>query len=438
MATVVHVSVKWGKQVFADVAVDTSESVATLKAQLYALTLVPVERQKLMSKAWKGMLKDDADLSQLKLANGASVVLMGSAEVVLKPTEAVVFIEDMAPSDVAAAGVVYPAGLTNLGNTCYMNATLQCLRPVTEFRDALRQHPGGVSTDLANNFTTALRDMYAQLDGSLEGVTPALFVSVLRRAYPQFAQQSPRGGGFMQQDSEEFLSTLFTTLQRSLTTPVGVASFGPTANMVDALFGLEMNETLKCAESDLEPAVVKKEKALKLVCNITIETNHLGEGIKIGLEGAIEKNSDVLGRDAQWKKTLRINRLPKYLCVQFMRFYWKLTPESRDHTGVKCKMLRPIGFPQVLDVFEFCSDELKASMKIARDKNAEKILNEFKDTKQAGNVEETKEEASEDTEMLSEEDAAALAAAKSMRWERSPQALGSQWTSRATTSCTRS
>lgn len=98
--------------------------------------------------------------------------------------------------------------------------------------------------------------------------------------------------------------------------------------------------SLECAESDMETAVVKKEKALKLVCNITIETNHLAEGIKIGLEGVIEKHSDVLNRNAQWKKTLRINRLPKYLCVQFMRFYWKLTPESRDHTGVKCKMLR--------------------------------------------------------------------------------------------------
>lgn len=48
----------------------------------------------------------------------------------------------------------------------------------------------------------------------------------------------------------------------------------------------------------------------------------------------------MLGRNATWKKTLRINRLPKYLCVQFMRFYWKATPESRDHAGVKCKMLR--------------------------------------------------------------------------------------------------
>lgn len=246
MAGVVHVSVKWGKQVFSDVELDTSASVATLKAQLYALTAVPVERQKLMSKAWKGMLKDDADLSQLKFAPGASIVLMGSAEVVEKPKEQVLFIEDMTTKDVASSGVVYPAGLANLGNTCYMNATLQCLRPIKEFREALKAHSGGVSSDLTNNFTTALRDMYGQLDASIDSITPALFVTVLRRAYPQFAQQSPRGGGFMQQDSEEFLSTLFSTLQRSLTTPVGVPSLGPTSNMVDALFGLEMNERCVC------------------------------------------------------------------------------------------------------------------------------------------------------------------------------------------------
>lgn len=239
----VNASVKWGKQVFNDIPVDKSASVATLKAQLYALTFVPVERQKLMSKAWKGMLKDDADLSALdKFTDGVTIVLMGSAEVVEKPKEATVFIEDMTSKDVAAAGVVYPAGLTNLGNTCYMNATLQCLRPVKEFRAALKQQAGGVSADLANNFTTALRDMYGQLDGSVDSMTPGLFVTVLRRAYPQFAQQSPRGGGFMQQDSEEFLSTLFSTLQRSLTTPVDLPNMGPATNMIDALFGLEMNE----------------------------------------------------------------------------------------------------------------------------------------------------------------------------------------------------
>ena len=58
------------------------------------------------------------------------------------------------------------------------------------------------------------------------------------------------------------------------------------------------------------------------------------------LSGQLEKNSAVLGRNAVWNRSSKISRLPKYLCVQMLRFYWKATPESRDHVGVKCKMLR--------------------------------------------------------------------------------------------------
>lgn len=59
--------------------------------------------------------------------------------------------------------------------------------------------------------------------------------------------------------------------------------------------------------------------------------------------------------------------LPRYLCIQFMRFYWKQTPDSRDHAGVKCKMLRPVIFPaDRLDLIDSCVTPLQAELRRLR------------------------------------------------------------------------
>lgn len=46
------------------------------------------------------------------------------------------------------------------------------------------------------------------------------------------------------------------------------------------------------------------------------------QGLKLGLEGEVEKHSDVLGRTALWKKTMQISSLPKVLCVMVLRSRW--------------------------------------------------------------------------------------------------------------------
>ena len=48
---------KWNSQVFKDIELDVSQDVLTFKTQLYALTSVPIEKQKIMV-AGK-MIKDD-------------------------------------------------------------------------------------------------------------------------------------------------------------------------------------------------------------------------------------------------------------------------------------------------------------------------------------------------------------------------------------------
>jgi len=55
------------------------------------------------------------------------------------------------------------------------------------------------------------------------------------------------------------------------------------------------------------------------------------------------------------------------LCVQFVRFYWKQQSSSSGTDAGKAKILRSVSFPRVLDIWEFCTDELKKSLDCGRE-----------------------------------------------------------------------
>jgi ubiquitin carboxyl-terminal hydrolase 14 len=57
---------------------------------------------------------------------------------------------------------------------------------------------------------------------------------------------------------------------------------------------------------------------------------------------------------------LRINRLPVQLAVQFVRFFWKAGVDNKP--GNKSKITRPVVFPLKLDLYDFCTDELKKQL----------------------------------------------------------------------------
>ncbi|KAJ6963713.1 hypothetical protein NC652_002128 [Populus alba x Populus x berolinensis] len=167
-----------------------------------------------------GLLKDDANWATLGVKEGQKLMMMGTADEIVKtPEKGPVFMEDL-PEEEQMVAVGHTAGLFNLGNTCYMNSTVQCLHSVPELKSALVSYPSQKSSDLdhtSHMLTAATRELFNELDKSVKPVAPMQFWMVLRKKYPQFGQL--HNGVYMQQDAEECWTQLLYTLSQSLRSP---------------------------------------------------------------------------------------------------------------------------------------------------------------------------------------------------------------------------
>jgi ubiquitin carboxyl-terminal hydrolase 14 len=210
-----------------------------------------------------------------------------------------------------------------------------------------------------------------------ESFPPMLFLNSLRSTFPQFAQRARDGNGYAQQDAEEAWSQVVSQLRQKLKTNDGPDK---EASFVDKYMAGAFESVMECDEPAAmeggEEPIKSSDPFFKLNCHINTETNHLRDGLMNGLKEKIEKKSVVLDRDAEYTKTSRISRLPKYLAVHFMRFDWRRT------TNKKAKIMRKVTFPQELDAIEFCTDTLKKTLVPVRDKIRE-IRKEEEDVERA-------------------------------------------------------
>ncbi|KAF9481605.1 ubiquitin carboxyl-terminal hydrolase 6 [Pholiota conissans] len=328
---------------------------AVFKDTVYNATGVPPDRMKVMVKG--GVLK------------GQTFTVIGAAgELPKPPQKPIVFLEDMDDSELAEA-LAKPVGLTNLGNTCYMNATVQALRAVPELQVALSAPSLQSTTPLPG----ALRDLYSNMSKTTDSITPVKFLQVLREVNPQFAEMDRREAkandfmmgrqGYAQQDAEECYGAIVNTLRnvpgldasgKSVSTGAE-ASIGSKHFVEQYMMG-EMRRELTCDESTVEPPSVSTEHVLKIECNILMTTNFMLSGIMNSLDTKVEKNSPSLGRQAVYSQKSRLTRLPTYLTVHMVRFAW------RADIGKKAKIMRKVKFPQEFDALDLATDDLRAKL----------------------------------------------------------------------------
>jgi len=358
------ISVKWNKQVFTDLEVDLTQDCALLKTQLFSLTNVLPEKQKLLLKG--KVLREGQSLQAAGVAQGATVMLMGTAEALVEPTQQIRFVEDLTAAERARMfhekeGIVLPAGLNNLGNTCYLNSTLQCLRRISELRTALSAFRFTNPNDLSDMLTHTLALTFRGLESTGAAYTPLHFVTAVRQIFPQF-NETDSEGNHKQQDSEEFLTSLLASISPKLQEDG--------QSLIQKLMEVEFQTTFQCMEETGEMPETRSELGTKLMCIIDNQSHpvdFLTDGIKVSLSGTVEKMSPVLGRNAVYSKEQAISKLPAYLMVQFVRFVWKQTSASAGTKATRAKILRKVQYPAILDAYDFCTPELKQSLEVGRE-----------------------------------------------------------------------
>jgi len=165
-----------------------------------------------------------------------------------------------------------------------------------------------------------LSGLYKQLDSTRDKVAPTHAWAALKAQHAQFAQTT-RQGVPMPQDAQEALQEVLTAIKE-----------------LDSEKPLFRGETVNDAN--------QREPFTMLKCSIADDVRILEAGIARGLSKGSESR--------------KLSSLPQYLMVHMARFEW------RNDTNEYAKVLRPVSFPWVLDVFPLCTADVQRQLEPVR------------------------------------------------------------------------
>ncbi|KAL5482206.1 hypothetical protein EMCRGX_G022501 [Ephydatia muelleri] len=266
---------------------------------------------------------------------------------------------------IAHTGPVRSVGLLNLGNTCFMNAILQSLCNVAQFREYFQslevaalepaeaelkkpthQYPtrNQCSTDSVSLVEEMQKVFQALWDKELTSYSPNSFLSAVWKLVPRFR-------GYHQQDAHEFLryllDQLHTELQRRSNT-TGSNHHKWNGTVVSRLFGGRL-------QSDVTCLVCKKEsRTYDPILDISLDIPEMKKGETSQsncslLDCLASFTSLEILDQTEWyhcdqcncrqpsSKKLTVESIPRVLCLHLKRF--------RYTTFVRTKLNTQVDFP---------------------------------------------------------------------------------------------
>ena len=298
-----------------------------------------------------------------------------------------------AGAELAQASGARRVGLKNLGNTCYVNSVLQCLKEVAAYEqrycagaDAIFESSpadptGDFCTQMAKIAVGLVTDRYAKGSGPgddapVAAVQPKMFKAIVGKGHPEFSTGR-------QQDAVEYFQHLLEVMTRAERAETGRAGASDGSKFTASQFEFEVEERVACVESGKVRYVTRRENVLPLEVPVELATNkedlarerelkrqktESGEsGERQGDDDAASEPtrpivpfdaclsafaadetvddfySTALGRKGVAAKRARLKTMPPILAVQVRRYY-----VAEDWTPKKLDVLVPM--PETVDV----------------------------------------------------------------------------------------
>uniref|UniRef100_A0A8C0Z866 Ubiquitin carboxyl-terminal hydrolase n=1 Tax=Cyanistes caeruleus TaxID=156563 RepID=A0A8C0Z866_CYACU len=204
-----------------------ADTVATIEKEMRKLFNIPAEKEtrlwnRYMSNTYEQLSKLDSTVQDAGLYQGQVVLIEVKNEDGTWPGQHCLakgsgFVcNSYNCRDSASLSQPGLCGLSNLGNTCFMNSALQCLSntpPLTDYfledkyeAEINQNNPLGMRGEIAEAYADLIKQMWS---GRQSHVAPRMFKTQVGRFAPQFS-------GYQQQDSQELLAFLLDGLHEDL------------------------------------------------------------------------------------------------------------------------------------------------------------------------------------------------------------------------------
>lgn len=303
------------------------------------------------------------------------------------------FIEDMTETEKAkyykdVLKDVMPVGIVNLGNTCYLNSTLQVMKKIPELRSGIDAHES-MTNNPRDKLIQEMKVHFRNMDNLGKSTEPMLLLVAFFNLFPMFAEKTKDQRAYQQQDADECFQMMLQEMRTVLRNPEGpsedhviqLESEAVETDLIKSLFEIRMQVHFQNVLEAEDKSTGPNEFQNKLACIIADQNppiEYVSQGIAASLVSQVEKQSPLTGENAIFEKRVRMENLPPYLILQKIRFVWKEADVNTGTQGRKAKIFKKVLFPIILDTNDFLTTELQEKIAGNRKRLIEKEL-EMKD-----------------------------------------------------------